>query len=82
MLYYAGDVIARDDLLPKDAASCLSNLLEDRTYDVIVLDFFEVADQGLDLLVTRLQNKFPDATIINLKPYFPGWTGFPSRKGW
>jgi len=75
-------VIARDDLLPKDVASCLQNLLQDRIYDVIVLDLFEVADQGLDILVNRLKNRFPDATIINLKPYFPGWTGFQSRKGW
>ena len=67
---------------PRDWSVCLRSRIGDETCDVIVVDYFELADPYLIELTHRIRLRFPDALIINLKHWHPIWTGYVDRKGW
>ena len=51
-------------------AKCLSSMIGDEVYDVIVIEFTMRIDASAFALVQRLRQRFPDAIIIN----FMNWT--------
>merc|ERR1712113_106454 len=68
--------------LPGDWSACYRSRLGESVYDVIVLDYFEVANQDLVDLAIRTRLRFPYALIVNLKHWYPIWTGYQSQGGW
>lgn len=77
-----GDRIVGPDLEPDDVAPCIKKILGNNVYDVIVLDLFDHSSEILIKLTSRLTKRFPSATIMNLRQFFPGDVGFQHRKGW
>jgi len=55
---------------PEYPSSCLSTMIGDEEFDVIILEFF-MMQNGLDVLVTRLRERFPDAIIVILRIWSP-----------
>ena len=65
---------------PKDWSECFRARIGDGTRnDVFILDYFEVADDYLNKLVGRIRSRFPKSLIINLKHWYPFWTGYYDR---
>ena len=56
---------------PQIPSTCLSTMVGDAIYDVIILEFFFNADQHLLRLVRRLKHRFPDAIFIFLHIWSP-----------
>jgi hypothetical protein len=53
---------------PNFPAVCTETLVGDqRTYDVIVIDYFLRAPEGIGFLATKIRKRFPDAVIVFLK---------------
>lgn len=51
---------------PNYPAACAKSMLQDKIYDVFILEFFDTAKSGLFDLAVRLREKFPDAIMILL----------------
>merc|ERR1719343_548560 len=45
---------------PNYPASCVGSMLKDEEYDVFILEFFMRAEEGLQTLLTRLRDRFPN----------------------
>lgn len=53
-------------------AVCTESIVgDDKTFDVIVLDYFYTSRQGLTPLVAKLRNRFPKALMIFVKVWYP-----------
>ncbi len=52
-------------------SKCLSSMIGDQIFDVIILEFTSRINPSTYLLAKRLRHRFPDAIIINLKNYTP-----------
>lgn len=52
-------------------AKCLSSMIGDKVFDVIVLEFAMRVNASTLALARRLRQRFPDALIINLKVWTP-----------
>eukprot|EP00542_Grammatophora_oceanica_P019051 CAMPEP_0194047156 /NCGR_PEP_ID=MMETSP0009_2-20130614/23590_1 /TAXON_ID=210454 /ORGANISM="Grammatophora oceanica, Strain CCMP 410" /LENGTH=448 /DNA_ID=CAMNT_0038692683 /DNA_START=42 /DNA_END=1388 /DNA_ORIENTATION=+ len=53
---------------PNYPSVCLQTLIgEDKVYDVILLEYYLRAKEGLEALATRLRERFPEAVIIFIK---------------
>lgn len=53
---------------PNYPAVCTETLVGDqRTYDVVIIDYYLLAPEGLNFLATKIRNRFPDAVIVFLK---------------
>ena len=76
------DKITGKNLILDDLVPCAKQKIGDNIYDAIILDLFEHSNEKLIELTRRLVNRFPKATIINLRQWFPGDVGFKHRKGW
>ena len=76
------DKIVGPGLRPDDIAPCLKKMLGDSIYDAIILDLYDQPSEAVIKLTARLVNRFPKATIINLRQFFPGDVGFKHRNGW
>ena len=77
-----GDRIVGPNLKPDNVAPCLKEMIADNVYDVIVLDMYKESNENLLNLTRRLINRFPNATILNMRQFFPGDVGFKHRNGW
>jgi len=68
---------------PNYPKSCLFTMMGDEEYDVIILEYFMHAREGLRSLAQRVRDRFPDAIIIILRLWYPvqfqnreiEWTG-------
>jgi len=49
---------------PSYPAICTQSMIGNNTYDVIIIEYERRYDMGLEYLVKRLRDRFPDATII------------------
>ena len=76
------DKIVAPGLRPNDVAPCIKTILGNNIYDAIILDLYDQPSEAMIKLTARLVNRFPKATIINLRQFFPGYVGFKNRKGW
>ena len=57
---------------PNYPAACISSMIGDaEDYDVIILEYFMSAEQGLLTLAKRLRERFPDAIIIMTRLWGP-----------
>ena len=56
---------------PNYPKSCLFTMMGDEEYDVIILEYFMHAREGLKSLANRVRNRFPDAIIIILRLWYP-----------
>jgi len=77
-----GDKIAGEHITPEGVYPCIDQMIGDNVYDVIVLDLFHEADESLLDLTRRLNHRFPEATIFDMRQFFPGDLGFKHRSGW
>ena len=77
-----GDRIAGPHLKPQDALPCLKKMIGNNMYDVIVLDLYRESNEKLIQLTRRLANRYPQATIMSIRHFFPGDLGFKHRRGW
>jgi len=57
---------------PNFPSICTQTLVGDKTYDVIMLEFFDEVTTGLKQLAQRLRQRFPHATIIFIQLMYPG----------
>jgi len=57
---------------PAFPASCVSSMVGEDEYDVIVLEFWMRAHEGLHVLARRLRERFPEAIIVMTKLWSPG----------
>lgn len=76
------DTIVASDINPGRVAQCMKKMIGENIYDAIILDIFDFPGPQLIKLVARLVQRFPMATIINLRHFFPGDVGLKHRKGW
>ena len=56
---------------PNYPKSCLFTMMGDEEYDVIILEYFMHAREGLKSLAKRVRDRFPDAIIIILRLWYP-----------
>lgn len=56
---------------PNYPATCLSTMIGDDHLDVIVLEYYMMAESGLDKLARRARERFPDAIIVILRLWAP-----------
>ena len=56
---------------PNYPAACTKSIVGDEEFDVIVLEFFTVANTGGMELATRLRERFPDAIIVIARLWDP-----------
>jgi len=56
---------------PNYPSVCTESIIGEEIYDVIVLEFFAMANAGLVPLAQRLRRRFPDATIVFLAVWNP-----------
>lgn len=56
---------------PNYAASCMSTMLGDDEFDVIILEYYMHAHQGLRTIAQRLRERFPDAIIVMTRFWGP-----------
>ena len=56
---------------PKYPAACTKSIMGDEEFDVIVLEFFTVANTGMMELAQRLRERFPDAIIVVARLWDP-----------
>jgi len=52
---------------PNYPAACTYSMLGDEEYDVIIMEFFTVANTGMMELAQRLRERFPDALLVILR---------------
>ena len=77
-----GDRIVGPRLRPEDVGPCMKKMIGNNVYDVIILDLFSEANENLIKLTRRLVRRYPKATIMNVRQFFPGDVGFKHRRGW
>ncbi len=49
---------------PNYPAACTHSIMGDQEFDVIIMEYFTVADTGLMELAQRLRERFPDAILV------------------
>ena len=76
------DRITGKHLAPDNIAPCIKKIVGNNIYDAIIIDLFDNSNEKLINLTRRLVDRFPKATIINMRQWFPGDVGFKYRKGW
>ena len=56
---------------PNYPAACISTMIGEEVFDVIVLEYFCRGPEGLMTLATRIRERFPNAIIIMIKLWSP-----------
>jgi len=60
---------------PAYPAACTSTMIGEDVFDVVVLEYFVKAKEGVALLARRIRERFPDAIIIFLMNWNPSMVG-------
>lgn len=56
---------------PNYPANCLYSMIQEEHFDVILLEFYMRASEGMKELAERLRNRFPDAIIVIVRHWMP-----------